>query len=138
MKKGLLSLLALALTVVGCQNYDDQFEELTSQITSLQSTVDGLTGVSSAITSLQSTVSGLSSTLGSRINFIREKPSSKVRIIYHIVMNKRGGMDQFYYGSTAISSFVDLALIEHFSGQKDKHGTHLLPFTVNNKMGNTI
>lgn len=65
MKKGLLSLLALALTVVGCQNYDDQFAELTSQITSLQSTVDGLTGVSSAITSLQSTVSGLSSTLGS-------------------------------------------------------------------------
>ena len=38
MKKGLLSLLALALTVVGCQNYDDQFEELTSQITSLQTT----------------------------------------------------------------------------------------------------
>ena len=48
MKKGLLSLLALALTVVGCQNYDDQFDELTSQITSLQSTVDGLTGVSTA------------------------------------------------------------------------------------------
>ena len=44
MKKGLLSLLALALTVVGCQNYDDQFDELTSQITSLQST-DGLTGL---------------------------------------------------------------------------------------------
>ena len=64
MKKGLLSLLALALTVVGCQNYDDQFDELTSQITSLQSTVDGLTGVSSAITSLQSTVTGLASTLG--------------------------------------------------------------------------
>jgi hypothetical protein len=64
MKKGLLSLLALALTVVGCQNYDDQFDELTSQITSLQSTVDGLTSVSSAITSLQSTVTGLASTLG--------------------------------------------------------------------------
>ena len=60
MKKGLLSLLALALTVVGCQNYDDQFAELTSQITSLQSTVDGLTGVSSAITALQSTVEGIS------------------------------------------------------------------------------
>ena len=65
MKKGLLSLLALALTVVGCQNYDDQFDELTSQITSLQSTVDGLTGVSSAITSLQSTVAGLVSSLSS-------------------------------------------------------------------------
>ena len=65
MKKGLLSLLALALTVVGCQNYDDQFAELTSQITSLQSTVDGLTGVSSAITALQSTVTAISSAVTS-------------------------------------------------------------------------
>lgn len=65
MKKGLLSLLALALTVVGCQNYDDQFDELTSQITSLQSTVDGLTGVSSAITALQSTVAAISSAITS-------------------------------------------------------------------------
>ena len=64
MKKGLLSLLALALTVVGCQNYDDQFDELTSQITSLQSTVDGLTGVTAAITTLQGTVAGLVTTLG--------------------------------------------------------------------------
>ena len=63
MKKGLLSLLALALTVVGCQNYDDQFDELTSQITSLQSTVDGLTGVSTAITSLQSQVAAITSAL---------------------------------------------------------------------------
>jgi hypothetical protein len=64
MKKGLLSLLALALTVVGCQNYDDQFDELTSQITSLQTAVDGLSGVSSAITTLQTTVAGLATTLG--------------------------------------------------------------------------
>ena len=65
MKKGLLSLLALALTVVGCQNYDDQFDELTSQITSLQSTVDGLTGVSTAITALQSTVAAISTAITS-------------------------------------------------------------------------
>ena len=63
MKKGLLSLLALALTVVGCQNYDDQFDELTSQISSLQSTVDGLTSVTSEIQSLQGLVSGLSTSL---------------------------------------------------------------------------
>ncbi|MGB1448854.1 MAG: beta strand repeat-containing protein [Flavobacteriaceae bacterium] len=63
MKKGLLSLLALALTVVGCQNYDDQFAELTSQITDLQSTVDGLTGVSSSLTTLQSTVAGIQSAI---------------------------------------------------------------------------
>ena len=29
MKKGLLSILALAVTIVGCQNYDDQFDALT-------------------------------------------------------------------------------------------------------------
>ena len=61
MKKGLLSLLALALTVVGCQNYDDQFEELTSLIEDLQSDVDGLSGVSASITALQSTVAGITS-----------------------------------------------------------------------------
>jgi hypothetical protein len=70
MKKGLLSLLALALTVVGCQNYDDQFDELTSQITSLQSTVDGLTGVSSAITALQSTVAAISNAVGANASAI--------------------------------------------------------------------
>ena len=69
MKKGLLSLLALALTVVGCQNYDDQFDELTSQITSLQTTVDGLTGVSSAITTLQSTVAGISTAVNGLSNY---------------------------------------------------------------------
>jgi len=63
MKKGLLSLLALALTVVGCQNYDDQFDELTSQITSLQTAVDGLTGLTQSVSNLQSTVDGLSTVL---------------------------------------------------------------------------
>ena len=65
MKKGLLSLLALTLTVVGCQNYDDQFEELTSLIGDLQSEVDGIAAVQTSITSLQSTVAGLSSALTS-------------------------------------------------------------------------
>ena len=69
MKKGLLSLLALALTVVGCQNYDDQFDELTSQITSLQSTVDGLTGVSAAITQLQSQVTAINTAVSGLSNY---------------------------------------------------------------------
>ena len=43
MKKGLLGLLVLALTIVGCQNYDDQFDDLNSKIAaSLATTVDGL------------------------------------------------------------------------------------------------
>ena len=35
MKKGLLTLLAAALTIVGCQDYDSQFKELTTLVTNL-------------------------------------------------------------------------------------------------------
>jgi len=59
MKKGLLSLLAVALTVVSCQNYDDQFESLTQQITQLSTTVAGLTAITDQVTALQQTVNGL-------------------------------------------------------------------------------
>lgn len=59
MKKGLLSLLAVALTVVSCQNYDDQFESLTEQITQLSTTVAGLTAITDQVTALQQTVNGL-------------------------------------------------------------------------------
>ena len=65
MKKGLLSLLALALTVVGCQNYDDQFAELTSLIEDLQTEVEGIPDVSQSIASLQSTVAAISSAVTS-------------------------------------------------------------------------
>jgi len=63
MKKGLLSILAGALVVVGCQNYDDQFDNLESQISALASTVAGLTQVQSDLASLAGTVSSLSSTV---------------------------------------------------------------------------
>ena len=59
MKKGLLSLLAVALTVVSCQNYDDQFQSLTDQITQLSTTVAGLTALTDQVTTLQQTVNGL-------------------------------------------------------------------------------
>ncbi len=71
MKKGLLSLLAVALTVVGCQNYDDQFDELSDQITALSSTVQGLSTVADQITALQNTVNGLELTLGGDISTIK-------------------------------------------------------------------
>ena len=61
MKKGLLSILALAVTIVGCQNYDDQFDALNTQITALKSQVDGLAAVQSAVTALQGQLSALSS-----------------------------------------------------------------------------
>ena len=64
MKKGLLSLLAVALTVVGCQNYDDQFDDLKTQITDLATTVAGLTQVQSDLDDLSDDVSQLSTALG--------------------------------------------------------------------------
>ena len=63
MKKGLLSLLAVALTVVGCQNYDDQFDDLKTQITDLATTVAGLSQVQSDLTALGTAVSNLSTAI---------------------------------------------------------------------------
>jgi len=65
MKKGLLSILAGALLVVGCQNYDDQFSSLESQINALSSTVAGLSQVQSDLASLAGTVASLSSSVNS-------------------------------------------------------------------------
>ena len=65
MKKGLLSILASALLVVGCQNYDDQFTNLESQISALASTVAGLSQVQSDLSSLAGTVGSLTSTVSS-------------------------------------------------------------------------
>ena len=59
MKKGLLSILAASAVLVGCQNYDDQFDALNTQITQLKSTVDGLTGVQTTINALQSDLDAL-------------------------------------------------------------------------------
>ena len=52
MKKGLLTLLAASLVFVGCQNYDDQFDDLNAQISALKSQVDGLSYLSGQVASL--------------------------------------------------------------------------------------
>ena len=59
MKKGLLSLLAVALTLVGCQNYDDQFADLNTKIASLQTSIAGLATVGADVAALKATVGGL-------------------------------------------------------------------------------
>ena len=59
MKKGLLTVLAASLFFVGCQNYDDQFDDLNAQISALKSQVDGLSSLSSQVASLSGTISGL-------------------------------------------------------------------------------
>jgi hypothetical protein len=63
MKKGLLTLLAAALTIVGCQDYDSQFKELTTLVTNLAADVQGLKELSTEIDTLSATVDGLSSSL---------------------------------------------------------------------------
>ena len=70
MKKGLLSLLALALTVVGCQNYDDQFAELTTLIESVQADVDGLSDLQSDVDALAATLNGLSTAVAANASAI--------------------------------------------------------------------
>jgi len=60
--------LASALLVVGCQNYDDQFTNLESQISALASTVAGLSQVQSDLASLAGTVGSLQSALSGQID----------------------------------------------------------------------
>ena len=61
MKKGLLTLLAASLVFVGCQNYDDQFDDLNAQISALKSQVDGLSSLSGQVSALSGSISGLQS-----------------------------------------------------------------------------
>ena len=61
MKKGLLTLLAASLVFVGCQNYDDQFDDLNAQISALKSQVDGLASLSGQVSALSGSISGLQS-----------------------------------------------------------------------------
>ena len=65
MKKGLLGLLVVALTVVGCQNYDDQFDELNSKINALATSVSELDGIRTEVTALGTKLDQLSSTSAS-------------------------------------------------------------------------
>jgi hypothetical protein len=61
MKKGLLTVLLASLVLVGCQNYDDQFDDLNAQISALKSQVDGLASLSGQVNALSGTISGLQS-----------------------------------------------------------------------------
>ena len=59
MKKGLLSLLVVALTVVGCQDYDDQFDSLNKTIVALQADVTTMKGITTAIDALDTQLKAL-------------------------------------------------------------------------------
>ena len=68
MKKGLLSILASVLLVVGCQNYDDQFSALETQINALASTVAGLSQVQSDLSSLSAQVNAISGAIDASVD----------------------------------------------------------------------
>jgi hypothetical protein len=59
MKKGLLSLLVVALTVVGCQDYDDQFDSLNKEIKSLQTDLETITGITKAVALISADIKAL-------------------------------------------------------------------------------
>ncbi|MDG1968452.1 MAG: hypothetical protein P8I30_03405, partial [Flavobacteriaceae bacterium] len=59
MKKGLLGLVVIALTVVGCQNYDDQFDDLNKKIASLSNDVTSLSSISASVTALDAKITSL-------------------------------------------------------------------------------
>ena len=61
MKKGLLSFLLAALTLVGCQNYDDQFDELNAKILALQSELTSISAIQSAISDLNTKIAAVQS-----------------------------------------------------------------------------
>jgi len=59
MKKGLLSLLVVALTVVGCQDYDDQFDSLNKEILALKTDLTTIKGLSTSITAISTEIKAL-------------------------------------------------------------------------------
>jgi prefoldin subunit 5 len=65
MKKGLLGLLVAALTLVGCQNYDDQFDELNTKIAGLAKSVGELDSIRTTIGTLSTDLATLASTSAS-------------------------------------------------------------------------
>ena len=65
MKKGLLGLLVLALTLVGCQNYDDQFDELNTKIAGLAQSVGELDSIRTTIGTLSDDLANLASSSAS-------------------------------------------------------------------------
>ena len=68
MKKGLLGLIVVALTIVGCQNYDDQFDDLNNKITTLTSQVSELSGLSASIQAVSDRIAALEGSMLLQLN----------------------------------------------------------------------
>jgi len=59
MKKGLLSLLVVALTVVGCQDYDDQFDSLNKEILALKTDLTTIKGLTTSVAAISTEIKAL-------------------------------------------------------------------------------
>ena len=139
MKKGLLSLLVVALTVVGCQDYDDQFDSLNQTIVALQADVTTMKGITTAITALDTQLKALEGkvlqdgdladitsqilSLQTAINAI--EPPADVSGIEEQVLGLNGEIDdiiaalgkltkagQTYAGNINIRNFAELEIAE--------------------------
>ena len=80
MRKNLLLVLATAVSIMSCQNYDDQFNDLNSQITALASQVTGLSEaqgdlgeLSALVSSLQTSVTQSGSALSTGLSSLQEQ-----------------------------------------------------------------
>jgi len=63
--KKLLSLLVVAAVATGCNNYDDQFDDLNKQITELNQRLDKIESINGQIATLNSTVVAITTALNS-------------------------------------------------------------------------
>ena len=75
MKKGLLSFLLAALTLVGCQNYDDQFDELNAKILALQSELTSISAIQSAINDLNTKIAAVNTKKSLNTTMSAAKPN---------------------------------------------------------------
>jgi hypothetical protein len=65
MKKISLFILAIALTITSCKNYDDDFKDLNKSIAELQAQVAGFSAVQSSIVALQASMASLTTAVAS-------------------------------------------------------------------------
>ena len=68
MKRIFILLAAVALVAAGCKNYDDRFDDLNNQITTLAGQVQTLQGVAQTVSALQTTIAGIRESVRGDIN----------------------------------------------------------------------
>lgn len=95
MKKGLLGLLVVALTVVGCQNYDDQFDSLNDEILKLSNKVNDLSAI-------QTTVQALSTKLDELAN--SSASASDLAQVMAEVAGLQEAIDALNYGTEEVDN----------------------------------